>query len=155
MASINRLRLNTQRISEGAWIVVGADPEDQFEIRTRGATPKYQVRLNELQRAAAAELNRSVQPGGQQYRPDELPDLVAARCWGHAMADETFLDVRGLSNADGSDTTADEFRDMLRHPDEFMPAILLTLGALARVQGERKDEARDAVGNSGNASSGA
>jgi len=153
MAQLKSLRQNVSRVTEGDWIDVGFDDADQFRIRTRGQTPKYLYRLNELQRAASAEANRGLSPGMPPFRPDDLPTPLANRCLGQAMADETFLDVDGLDE-DGAKVTAEQFRAFLRQPAEYSALIFLAYGAMLKIHGEKQEEARAAVGNSETASAG-
>lgn len=153
MASLSALRSNIAVINDGEWIEV--NPEDPFEVRVRGFTPRYRDKLNSLRRDAARKANRGLAPGQMQFSVDALPPTVDDLCQGEALASEVFLDVRGLTHVPGGPAvTADEFRDMLRNAAEFSAVLSLTLVAAMVVHASREEETAAAVGNSQPASAG-
>lgn len=147
MASLSAFRTDTRAVHDGEWIDVGSG-ENAFRIKTRGFTPKYRDRLNALKRDAARLANRSIRPGDQPFTVDNLPPTADDMCQGIALSEEAFLDVSGLSHADGSVVTAEEFHQMLRNPEEFSALLMLAIGAAARVHSDRQIETGAAVGNS-------
>lgn len=146
MASLTRYRADIARINDGEWITVGQDG-DEFEIRTRGFTPRYRDALNQLCRQAAREANRRLQPGQLAYTPDALPPTMFDKCQGQALAEHVTLDVRGLTHDGDRPVTGDELRDMLRDPEQFSGLLVLAIGAAARVHADRQSESTEA-GNS-------
>lgn len=153
MAKLANFRRNADRVNSGDWITVGFDADNTFQICTRGQTEKFLYRLGELQRQAAREANRGITPGDIPYQPDALPAPLANRCLGRAMAEHTFIDVRGLDNDDGP-VTADDFRNALLQPMDYVPLITLAYQAVLAVHVDRKAEAKDAEGNSASVSAG-
>ncbi len=152
MANLSSFRANLANITDGEWVSV--NPEDPFEIKTRGFTAKYRDALNELRRTAARKANRNLQPGQTPYTQDSLPPTVDDLCQGQALAAEAFLDVRGLTHSGGTAVTADEFRDMLRNAAEYSVLLILAVGAAFRVHSEREEEVVAAKGNSSPVSAG-
>ncbi len=152
MANLSSFRANIVAITDGEWVTV--NPEDPFEIKTRGFTPAYRDRLNELRRAAARKANRNQAPGQAVYVADALPPTMDDLCQGQALAAEAFLDVRGLTHSDGTAVTADEFKDMLRNAAEYSVLLILAVGAAFHVHSTREEEMVAAKGNSSPASAG-
>jgi hypothetical protein len=153
MASLVALRSNVSAIQDGDWVPV--NPDDPFDIKVRGFTPRYRDKLNALRREAARKANRGLPPGQMLFSVDALPPTIDDLCQGQALASEVFLDVRGLTHTPGGPAvTADEFRDMLRNSAEFSAVLMLTLNAAMVVHASREDETAAAVGNSQPASAG-
>lgn len=152
MASLSAFRANVTAINDGEWVEV--NPEDPFEIKTRGFTPRYRDKLSALRREAARKANRGLQPGQVPFSADALPPTADDLCQGQALADEVFLDVRGLTHQGGAVVTADEFKDMLRNTAEFSSLLILAMSAAMSVHADREDETKAAVGNSQPASAG-
>lgn len=153
MAKLTSLRRNAERVNTGDWVTVGFEADDTFEIKTRGQTERFLYRYGELQRNAAREANRGLQPGQIPWTPDALPSPLSNRALGQAIHDEAFLDVRGLDGENGP-VTADEFRKFLLQPLDYAALIGLAYGAMLRIHDERKEEAAAAVGNSAPVSAG-
>lgn len=146
MASIKAFRVNVEAVNEGGWVPVG-DGDDQFEIKTRGFTGAYRNKVAALRREAARKANRTLPPGSLAYSVDVLPTTLDDECQGQASAEELFLDVRGLSNDDRSPVTADQFRDMLRHPDEYQFLVSYVIQAAAVIHASRVADKEAAAGN--------
>lgn len=147
MASLSSILLDQKKISEGAWVTVqvGGEPCD---IRTRGFTPRYRDLLYRLRVEAMRDENRGKQPGAALVSVDTLPPSVEDRCYGRALAEECFLDVRGLAlDKGGPDVTADEVNAMLREPVGCTELVVLVLGAAGRLTNERAEEVQTAAGN--------
>ena len=147
MANLSKIRLDQRKISDGAWVTVLAEG-DPFDIRTRGFTPRYRDLLYRLRIEAVRDLNRGRQPGAVMASVETLPPSVDDQCYGRALAEECFLDVRGLKHSeDGPDVTADEFKALLCDPEGCGALVLLVMGAAGSVTNERAEEVQTAVGN--------
>lgn len=154
MASLNRIRLDAKRINEGAWVTVEADGEP-FEIQTRGFTSRYRDTLHRLRNEAVRQLNRGRDPGSPMVSVNDLPPTLDDGCYGKALANECFLDVRGLKHSDdGPDVTAAEFKALLCDPESCGPLVMLAMGAAGQVTGDRDAQIEAASGNSATASAG-
>jgi hypothetical protein len=154
MASLSSIRLDQRKINDGAWVTVEADGEP-FDIRTRGFTPRYRDMLYRLRIEAVRDLNRGRQPGAVMASVDTLPPSVEDQCYGRSLAEECFLDVRGLTHEkDGPEVTAAEFKALLCDPEGCGALVILVMGAAARVTNDRAEEVQTAAGNSQTASAG-
>lgn len=145
MAKLSSFTANTRAISDGEWVEV--NPTDPFKIKTRGFTARYRDLLNRLRRQASREANRGLQPGAIPHSPEALPPTMEDRCQAQALAEECFLDVQGLTGEDGSAVTAEQFREMLQDPETYGALLVLTIGAAARIQSERQQDAEAAAKN--------
>ncbi len=145
MASLSKFKTNVNVVNDGEWITVGTF-EDTFKIKTRGFTQSYKDHLNKLRWAAARNLNRNIQAGTPPHGPDTLPPSADDLCQGTALADKAFLDVDGL-DAGGTPVTAEQFKEMLKNPEEYSFLISLALSAASQVHAMRTEEAAQAEGN--------
>lgn len=150
MADLSSFTMDRDAIRGGDWITVGTG-DNQFEIRTRGFTPKYRDELNRMRREKARELNQKIKPGMSFYTPDTLPPTVDDKLQGEALADHCVLDVRGLNNG-GVPVTADQFKALLRDPEGRQGLLILAIGAASQVGATKQAEREEAEGNSSPAS---
>ncbi|RUT26485.1 hypothetical protein C0V97_06000 [Asaia sp. W19] len=145
MAKISAFSRDAARIREGETIEVGPSG-NTFQITTRGFTPRYRDALFNRKHAAAARLNRALQPGAIRYTPETLPPTEDDRAQGEAIAEHCVIDVNGLQNDDGSEIGVDQFRALLASGEHPM-LIALAISAAARVGEEQAEAHREAVGN--------
>lgn len=147
MAFLNRIKLDAARINEGKWITVESDGEP-FDIRTRGITPRYRDALQRLRLEKMRAVNRTRDPGAPMMSVETLPPSIDDLCLGQALADECFLDVRGLKHSDkGADVTAAEFKELLCDPETGRIFIALVQAAANEVMADRSGLIETATGN--------
>jgi len=148
MASLNRIKLDAGRINEGKWITVESDGEP-FDIRTRGITPRYRDTLQRLRLERVRTINRTRDPGAPMVSVETLPPSLDDLCLGQALAEECFLDVRGLTHDDGGKVvTVDEFKALLCDPETGRIFIALVQAAANEVMADRSGLIETATGNS-------
>lgn len=147
MASLNRIKLDAGRINEGKWITVESDGEP-FDIRTRGITPRYRDTLQRLRLERVRTINRTRDPGAPMVSVETLPPSLDDLCLGQALAEECFLDVRGLTHDDGGKiVTAAEFKELLCDPETGRIFIALVQAAANEVMADRSGLIETATGN--------
>lgn len=147
MAVLSKIRVDEQKINNGAWVTVEADG-DPFDIRTRGFTPRYRDMLHRLRMEAVRELNKGRQPGAVMASVTTLPPSVDDQCYGRALAEECFLDVRGLKHSEGGpDVTGAEFKALLCDAEGCAALVLLVMDAANRVTNDRAGQVKAAAGN--------
>lgn len=152
MASLKRIQLDADRINDGRWVTVEVDG-DPFEIKTRGFTARYRDTFQRLRMERVREINRKTDPGALMVSVDTLPPSVEDLCLGRALADECFLDVRGLVETDdGPAVSKDTFRALLLEPEANRLFLQLAQAAAAEVTGDRSALMQANAGNSVTAS---
>lgn len=148
MAVLNRIRLDADRINDGRWVTVQVDGEP-FEIKTRGYTARYRDAFQRLRMERVREINRKADPGALMVTVDTLPPSIEDLCLGRALADECFLDVRGLlETEDGPEVSKETFRALLLEPEANRLFLQLAQAAAAEVTGDRSALRQANAGNS-------
>jgi hypothetical protein len=146
--------LDADRIKDGRWVTVEVDGEP-FEIKTRGFTARYRDTFQRLRMERVREINRKTDPGAVMVSVDTLPPSVEDLCLGRALADECFLDVRGLLETDdGPAVTKEAFRALLLEPEANRLFLQLAQAAASEVTSDRSALAQANAGNSATASDG-
>ena len=136
MARITAFKINSKAVETGEWIRLGEEFDDA-EVLTRGYTDAYTDAHQAKLRRAAKSMNGDA---------TKLPIAVSRGLLIESLLQHVVLDVRGIQNADGSNTTMAQFADYLRDPD-YATLLAAVLGAAGRV-GLSRDDVADAVGNS-------
>jgi hypothetical protein len=127
MAKLSKFKIIAGAILAGAWVRVGDDFDD-MEIQTRGYTDAFND-------ARAANLRKAAQYayGGDVSRiPGARFREINAEC----IIEYCLIDVRNVSNDDGTPMTFADFCDALRDPayQEIYVAVLRAIGMVGYIK---------------------
>lgn len=132
---LTSLKIDSNAVDNGEWI--RPDPDQDLEILTRGFTDAYTDSRARRMRAAAKGF------GGDTSK---VPNAMQRTIITDALLQHVTLDVRGLTNDDGSAVTYAQFCDAVRdaaYPELFGYAVT----AASMVGQSKADDLADAVGN--------
>lgn len=147
MASLNRIALDVDLMHEGKWVPVKIG-EELLEVRARGFIPKWRDTLHRLRLEKVKEINRGRSPGEEAVSVPTLAPTVDDVCAARALADECFIDVRGLNHYDnGPAVTADEFKALLLDPVKYRFLLEGLQSAVGEVTADRSRLIETATGN--------
>lgn len=136
MAKLTSFKIDSRARETGEWISPG-DEFDDLEIHTRGLTDSYiDARAAKMRKASLAYGGDASKIPNAKVR-EIVVDCLLAHCT---------LDVRNLTDADGSPVTFEQFGALLRTGD--YPDLIDAALRAATMVGQRKaSDTADAAGN--------
>lgn len=137
MARLSGFKINSKAIENGQWVSPGEEYDD-LQILTRGFTDLYtDARAAKLRRAALAYSGETTKV------PNSIQREILVEC----MIEHVLLDVRNLTDDQGSPVDFARFCDLLRDPD-YADLVTASIRAASLVGKQRLADTKDAAGNS-------